>query len=223
MDGTNVDDENVPELDANVDDNQNAEINAQQQLLLHKQAAAVVNEEDYDAAQLEEMTLRSQPRRNLKLEDLPELTIALAHESTAINPSKMIADAPDADNLDQDDDVMFRRDGRNQQPAISSTDKPYGYGLMGLKMQKRMPLKEPYEEMLQGHMRQLRRRIDRKVNKYIRNGDDKRLRSYRREKWALEGMQVRGFEFQTVLQVHERFVRLDLVPTHYNYPEFFLY
>jgi len=28
MDGTNDDDENVPELDANVDDNQNTEINA---------------------------------------------------------------------------------------------------------------------------------------------------------------------------------------------------
>ena len=90
-------------------------------------------------------------------------------------------------------------------------------------MQKRMPLREPYEEMLQGHMRKLQRRLDRKVNKYTRKGDQKKLRQYQREKWALEGMKDRGFEFQTVLQVHERFVRLDLVPTHYNYPEFFLY
>ena len=57
------------------------------------------------------MLQRSQPRRNFKFGDLPELTIALAHKSSAINPSKMIADdAPGANILDQVD-VMFRGDG----------------------------------------------------------------------------------------------------------------
>ena len=41
--------------------------------------------------------------------------------------------------------------------------------------------------------------------------------------WAIIAMKDKGFEFQTVLHVLERFVRLDMVPTHYNYPEFFQY
>lgn len=55
------------------------------------------------------MIQRSQPpSRKLKLGDLPELTIVLANRSSAVKPSKMIADANDKeDNLDQAD-VMFR-------------------------------------------------------------------------------------------------------------------
>ena len=84
-----------------------------------------------------------------------------------------------------------------------------------------MPLREPYEKMLQGHMVKLEHRIAKKVRKYTRSGDQVKLRKYQREMWAILGMKEKGFEFQTVLNVHEKFVRLDIVPTHYNYPEFY--
>ena len=41
--------------------------------------------------------------------------------------------------------------------------------------------------------------------------------------WAIIAMKENGFEFATVLEVHEKYLRLDLVPTHYNYPEFYRY
>ena len=41
--------------------------------------------------------------------------------------------------------------------------------------------------------------------------------------WAIIAMKEKGFEFQTVLEVHEKYLRLDLVPMNYNYPEFYRY
>ena len=106
-------------------------------------------------------------------------------------------------------------------PDKERDERAYGYGIVGQRMQRRMPLKQPYEQMLQAHMVKLRHRIEKKVRKYKRNGNEEKLRKYLREKWAIEGMQDKGFEFQTVLMVHDRYVRLDLVPTHYNFPDFY--
>ena len=53
--------------------------------------------------------------------------------------------------------------------------------------------------------------------KYI----EKMLRKYERELWAIIGMKEHNFEYQSVLAVYDRYVKLDLVPTHYNYPEFY--
>ena len=44
---------------------------------------------------------------------------------------------------------------------------------------------------------------------------------YLREKWAIVGMMEKGLEFQTLLKLHEKFKELDLLPTHYDYPEFY--
>ena len=51
--------------------------------------------------------------------------------------------------------------------------------------------------------------------------NEKMQRKYERELWAIIGMKEHNFEFKTVLTVYDRFVKLDLVPTHYNYPEFY--
>ena len=56
-----------------------------------------------------------------------------------------------------------------------------------------------------------------KKRRYI----EKQLRKYEREQWAVIGMNEQNFEFKCVLAVYDRFVKLDLVPTHYNYPEFY--
>ena len=55
------------------------------------------------------------------------------------------------------------------------------------------------------------------MKKYI----EKMLRKYERELWAIIGMKEHNFEYQSVLTVYDRYVKLDLVPTHYNYPEFY--
>ena len=54
-----------------------------------------------------------------------------------------------------------------------------------------------------------------------RNHIEKQIRKYERELWAVIGMEDHNYEFKCVLVVYDRFVHLDLVPTHYNYPEFY--
>ena len=70
-------------------------------------------------------------------------------------------------------------------------------------------------------MADLMKRIEAKLERYTRQGNQKCIRMYQRERWALEGMMGGGFEFQTIVLVYQKFARLDLVPTHYNYPEFY--
>ena len=47
------------------------------------------------------------------------------------------------------------------------------------------------------------------------------MRKYEREQWAVIGMREHNYEFKVVLEVFDRYDKLDLVPTHYNYPEFY--
>ena len=72
-------------------------------------------------------------------------------------------------------------------------------------------------------MQLLKQRIEQKVVYYTHRRNSEKLRKYLREKWAIIGMLDHNFEFQTVVHVHARFVRLDIVPTHYDYPEFYLF
>lgn len=92
---------------------------------------------------------------------------------------------------------------------------------MGLKFQKRLRLPEPFEKKLQTHMKKLKMRIAKKLAKYVASCDHIKLRKYEREMWAIIGMQEHNFEFQIVLDIYDRYVRLDLVPTHYYFPEFY--
>ena len=69
----------------------------------------------------------------------------------------------------------------------------------------------------------LKQLIYRKVEHYTQIGNSEKLRKYLREKWAVIGMYDHNLEFQPVLHVLSRFVRLDLVPAHYNYPEFYIF
>ena len=39
--------------------------------------------------------------------------------------------------------------------------------------------------------------------------------------WAIKGMHEEKIEFRNVVTVLKRYVKLDLVPTHYNFPEFY--
>lgn len=72
-------------------------------------------------------------------------------------------------------------------------------------------------------MTKLKERIRRKIIHYTKVKNSEKLRKYLREKWAMIGMQNHNFDFQTVLILHFKFIRLDMVPTHYNYPEFYMF
>ena len=61
-------------------------------------------------------------------------------------------------------------------------------------------------------MRKLKTRVEKKIEKYTNDRNEKKLRKYRRELWAIQGMLVEGFEFSIVLKIFERYVALDLVP-----------
>ena len=131
----------------------------------------------------------------------------------------MHSDAIEAGRRPADDAAAF--DSIEQLMSPEVIEKSYHYGQVGIRMQKRLPLKQPYETKLHNLMVRLSQRIKKKVDKYMLIGNKKKLRQYLREEWAIIGMLRHGYEFQTVLQMHLRNIRLDLVPTHYDYPEFY--
>ena len=42
-----------------------------------------------------------------------------------------------------------------------------------------------------------------------------------RRKWLVDGLYQLGLKFEDLKQIHDKYERLDLVPTHYNFPAFF--
>ena len=84
-----------------------------------------------------------------------------------------------------------------------------------------MPLAPAFEQKLQAHMTMLKGRIEKKLVKYRKNGDTKKQAKYEREKWAIAGMLDENFEFSSVLEIYERYKKLDLPLTHYNFVEFY--
>ena len=95
-------------------------------------------EEDYDPKMLEEMKERAEPRLNQVGGVLPELTITLASLTQYCKPSKMFIDAIEADGgLDFEEmeaDLI-------SQMSEEVVDKSYAYGNVGVRMQKRIPLR----------------------------------------------------------------------------------
>ena len=119
------------------------------------------------------MKERSKPRFYVD-EDIPELTVKLATISKVCKTSKFVNDkleedlrpAADEDGSEADFDMMSM-----MSEDVDAFDKSYGYGNVGMRMQKRIPLKMPYEEMLQKHMVKLKSRIEKKIRLYTRNGN----------------------------------------------------
>ena len=46
---------------------------------------------------------------------------------------------------------------------------------------------------------------------------------YQRNLWAMNGIHEKNFEFKTVIDIYTKYERLNLVPTHYDFPEFYRY
>ena len=86
---------------------------------------------------------------------------------------------------------------------------------------KRNKLAPAYEEKLQQHMRNAKHRIMRKIQKHQMLRREDRVKHYQREMWAINGMLEKNFDFCVILEVYNKYKRLDLVPTHFNFPEFF--
>ena len=65
----------------------------------------------------------------------------------------------------------------------------------GNAMQKRLPLKQPYEQSLKSHMVKLKGRIEKKIIKYSKQNNTEKIRKYQREMWAINGMLEHNYEF----------------------------
>ena len=95
-----------------------------------------VPEEDYDPKTLEEMKERAEPQF-YEVADIPEFTCALSNATADCKPSKMYADAVNAQ----------LEPGAEEVPDFSLLmseeveEKSYAYGHVGVRMQKRIPLK----------------------------------------------------------------------------------
>ena len=104
------------------------------------------NEEDYDPASLEESKERSETQfydEGEREEMMAKLTVTPANAQNTYQASKMFMDAVDAKletalTLEQEA-KLISRDNED------ARDKSYGFGRVGQNMQKRTPLREPYE------------------------------------------------------------------------------
>ena len=72
--------------------------------------------------------------------------------------------------------------------------KSYHYGAFGLRLQKRLPFKQPYEKILKDHMIKMKKRICRKIIHYTKVKNSEKLRKYLRQKWAIIGIFDHNFE-----------------------------
>ena len=88
-------------------------------------------EEDYDSRIFEEMKERAEPKLYRDILT-PELTATPSNAAQAYNPSKMHTDAVVADG---NQDLM----------SVKTAGESYGYGIVGVQMQKRLKLRQPYE------------------------------------------------------------------------------
>ena len=51
--------------------------------------------------------------------------------------------------------------------------------------------------------------------------DSPSIRVYKRKLWVAKAYLNHNFDLETIRLVHDRYERLDLVPNHFAYPEFF--
>ena len=135
---------------------------------LHASIEEIMNElrkeEDYDPKMFEESKERAEPRHNQECGEEPALTITLASLTKFTKPSKMLDEAIEEEGDELDFETIEA--GLVSRMSGEVVDKSYAYGVVGVRMQKRLPLRQPYEQMLQDHMKRLRERIEVRLNKY---------------------------------------------------------
>jgi len=88
--------------------------------------------------------------------------------------------------------------------------------------QKRKQFPPRFEQDLQRKIAGYKVSHMEKIEAYRKTGNFNMLRKLQREIWAFVGVQDHGLDIQTLMIIHTRYVRLDMVPTHYHFPEFYL-
>ena len=98
-------------------------------------------EEDYDSRIFEEMKERAEPKLYREI-ITPELTATPSNAAQAYNPSKMHTDAVIADG---NQDFELPEVDLADLMSVKTAEESYGYGIVGVRMQKRLKLRQPYE------------------------------------------------------------------------------
>ena len=94
------------------------------------------------------------------------LTVALIPQPKAYKSSKLLINAVESGDLDRLPAAGSMEPTEILTADVEATEKPYAFGYVGLKMQRRLPLRQPYEQMLQGHMSDLKVRIKQKLEEF---------------------------------------------------------
>ena len=134
-----------------------------------------------EAAYLDVMRNREQPRANA----LTSMGAVPQQLKTAARPSDVMFDEEDdaQENCGQmDEEELWIL--QNLSPADGSN----AFSLVGKQTCKRKPMPKKYEDKLQAHINKLRAQVERRILKYTTDRNDKKLRKYQRELWALDGM-----------------------------------
>lgn len=93
-------------------------------------------------------------------------------------------------------------------------------------MNRRSKLREPDERILKAKSAKVKKKIEAKLKKYSElvakdKKYVKRHRRYLREQWVIIGIHDLDLELATMMWMYERFSDLDVIPTHYYYPELY--
>lgn len=128
-------------------------------------------------------------------------TAATPHQNQSRHQSKMILVNENAAEMEEVDiqtgriDPVQDSDDETALLTVQESNKSYVYSEVGVKCNKRIPLQQPYENMLQESMQKRLARIERKIKKYEGTSEQVKLRKYLRSKWAIDGIKVHGFDF----------------------------
>jgi hypothetical protein len=74
---------------------------------------------------------------------------------------------------------------------------------------------------MKNHLTAMKLKYERRLQAYQESGDKANAREAERVLWALNGVLELKLLVNPVRELLQRFKRLDLVPTHYKYPEFY--
>lgn len=100
--------------------------------------------------------------------------------------------------------------------------RKHEYSQLGFELNKRLPFSCKRKELAyQENLKKIEESILQRIEQYKSKNDKKMLRHYERSLWALNATKLFNIDMKAILPLFTKFEKLDLIPTHYNYPELY--
>ena len=84
-----------------------------------------------------------------------------------------------------------------------------------------MPMRRERQQAYTDKLDREIRRVQNKIKKYTELKNKQKLRRYKLDMWALQGLRVYNLQITIMLKVYKRYLKTEIVPTHYFQPEFY--